>query len=74
MKSYCANAPVLSTDWENADVAIDFSVPDAAVGNISACLNSKVPVVSGTTGWLDQYEKMTALCDETGCVHLRIEL
>jgi len=49
---------------ENADVAIDFSVPDAAVGNISACLNSKVPVVSGTTGWLDQYEKMTALCDE----------
>ncbi len=49
---------------ENADVAIDFSVPDAAVGNISACLNTDVPVVSGTTGWLDQYEKMTALCDE----------
>lgn len=49
---------------ENADVAIDFSVPDAAVGNISACLNGNVPVVSGTTGWLDQYEKMTALCDE----------
>jgi 4-hydroxy-tetrahydrodipicolinate reductase len=49
---------------ENADVAIDFSVPDAAVGNISACLNGNVPVVSGTTGWLDHYEKMTALCDE----------
>lgn len=49
---------------QNADVAIDFSVPDAAVGNISACLNSRIPVVSGTTGWLDQYEKMTALCDE----------
>ncbi len=49
---------------ENADVAIDFSVPDAAVGNISACLNADIPVVSGTTGWLDQYEKMTALCDE----------
>jgi 4-hydroxy-tetrahydrodipicolinate reductase len=49
---------------ENANVAIDFSVPDAAVGNISACLNTDVPVVSGTTGWLDQYEKMTALCDE----------
>lgn len=49
---------------ENADVAIDFSVPDAAVGNISACLNTDIPVVSGTTGWLDQYEKMTALCDE----------
>lgn len=49
---------------ENADVAIDFSVPDAAVGNISACLQTDIPVVSGTTGWLDHYEKMTALCDE----------
>lgn len=49
---------------ENADVAIDFSVPDAAVANISACLNTGIPVVSGTTGWLYQYEKMTALCDE----------
>jgi len=49
---------------ENADVAIDFSIPDAAVSNISACLNRNVPVISGTTGWLDQYEKMTELCDE----------
>jgi 4-hydroxy-tetrahydrodipicolinate reductase len=49
---------------ENADVAIDFSVPDAAVGNISACLDSNIPVVSGTTGWLDRYEDMTALCSE----------
>lgn len=49
---------------ENADVAIDFSIPDAAVGNISACLHTNVPVVSGTTGWLDHYETMTKLCDE----------
>jgi len=49
---------------DQADVAIDFSIPDAAVGNISACLHTNIPVVSGTTGWLDNYEKMTQLCDE----------
>ena len=49
---------------ENADVAIDFSVPDAAVANISTCLNSNMPVISGTTGWLDNYEKMVSLCNE----------
>jgi 4-hydroxy-tetrahydrodipicolinate reductase len=49
---------------EDADVAIDFSVPDAAVGNISACLNSNIPVVSGTTGWLEHYHDMAQLCEE----------
>jgi 4-hydroxy-tetrahydrodipicolinate reductase len=49
---------------EDADVAIDFSVPDAAVGNISACLNSNIPVVSGTTGWLEYYHDMAQLCEE----------
>ncbi|MDG2431278.1 4-hydroxy-tetrahydrodipicolinate reductase [Flavobacterium sp.] len=47
---------------ENAAVAIDFSVPSAAVLNITKCLNNNVPVISGTTGWLDQYEEMVALC------------
>lgn len=47
-----------------ADVAIDFSVPSAAVSNISACFNSNVPVVSGTTGWLEHYDEMIALCNE----------
>lgn len=49
---------------ETADVAIDFSVPDAAVGNISACLNGNIPVVSGTTGWLEQYHDVAQLCEE----------
>ena len=49
---------------ENADVAIDFSIPDAAVTNISTCLNSNMPVISGTTGWLDNYDKMVSLCEE----------
>jgi 4-hydroxy-tetrahydrodipicolinate reductase len=47
-----------------ADVAIDFSVPSAAVDNISASFNANVPVVSGTTGWLEHYDEMIALCNE----------
>ncbi|MBA4133833.1 MAG: 4-hydroxy-tetrahydrodipicolinate reductase [Flavobacterium sp.] len=46
-----------------ADVAIDFSVPTAAVSNISTCLNENIPVVSGTTGWLEQYDEMVRLCE-----------
>ena len=47
-----------------ADVAIDFSVPSAAVSNITQCLTSGVPIISGTTGWLDQYDAMVSLCEE----------
>ncbi|AWM14329.1 4-hydroxy-tetrahydrodipicolinate reductase [Flavobacterium sp. NRK F10] len=46
----------------NADVAIDFSVPSSAVENITACLEHNIPVVSGTTGWLEKYNEMVALC------------
>ena len=41
---------------EEIDVAIEFSRPDAAVGNIQACLGAGVPVVSGTTGWLQHWD------------------
>ncbi|MEX0997862.1 MAG: 4-hydroxy-tetrahydrodipicolinate reductase [Flavobacteriaceae bacterium] len=47
---------------QGADVAIDFSVPEAAVQNISACFEQGIPVVSGTTGWLDDYDKVLNLC------------
>ena len=47
-----------------ADVAIDFSVPTAAVPNISNCFLANVPVISGTTGWLEHYDEMVALCTE----------
>ena len=48
----------------NADVAIDFSVPTAAVSNISSCFNANIPVISGTTGWLENYDEVAALCYE----------
>lgn len=51
-----------SYDISIADVAIDFSIPDSAVGNISNCLNNNVPIISGTTGWLDSFEDMKTLC------------
>ena len=53
-----------SFDLDGVDVAIDFSIPEAAVANITQCLNSDVPVVSGTTGWLDNYDKMVQLCSD----------
>ena len=46
----------------NADVAIDFSIPMVAVSNISSCFHANVPVISGTTGWLEHYDEMVALC------------
>ena len=51
-------------DINLADVAIDFSVPSSAFNNITNCINNRVPVISGTTGWLDKYEEAAALCRE----------
>ena len=49
---------------KNANVAIDFSVPDSAVTNISTCLENGIPVISGTTGWLADYKTMVDLCQK----------
>ena len=51
-------------DFSSMDVAIDFSMPDAAFKNISNCISHNVPIISGTTGWLNDYEKAVALCKE----------
>jgi 4-hydroxy-tetrahydrodipicolinate reductase len=51
-------------DINLADVAIDFSIPSSAFNNITNCINNNVPVISGTTGWLDKYEDAIALCKE----------
>ncbi|OKL41719.1 4-hydroxy-tetrahydrodipicolinate reductase [Pontibacter flavimaris] len=46
----------------NTDVAIEFTHPESAFANISYCLENGIPVVSGSTGWLDKYEDAQALC------------
>ncbi len=56
-----ANADTTYT-IKDADIAIDFSLPDVAFNNISNCINNNVPVISGTTGWLDDYNKIETLC------------
>ncbi len=44
------------------DAAIEFSFPGAALGNILKCLENKIPVVSGTTGWLENYREAAETC------------
>lgn len=53
---------LLNYTSENADVAIEFTHPEAAYGNISYCLTHGIPVVSGSTGWLDKFEEAVELC------------
>ncbi len=49
-------------DFSSMDVAIDFSMPEAAYSNITKCLENNVPIISGTTGWLDKYQDAVTLC------------
>ena len=49
-----------------ADVAIEFTHPDAAFANVAACLRLGLPVVCGSTGWLHHFEEARALAAETG--------
>ena len=60
-------------DWEGkvdslkqADVAIEFTTPDSAVDNIMHCFEQGVPVVVGTTGWIEDIEKIRNTCIEQG--------
>ncbi len=48
----------------DADVAINFSIPDSAYDNIMMALKLKIPVVSGTTGWLKYYDKVKNFCEK----------
>ncbi|RFS24934.1 4-hydroxy-tetrahydrodipicolinate reductase [Chitinophaga silvatica] len=47
-----------------ADVAIEFTTPETAYHNILKCFEANVPVVSGTTGWLEKLPEIKALCKE----------
>ncbi len=53
-------------DFSEMDVAIDFSTPEAAFQNITSCFKNGVPVISGTTGWLDDYENAIDICEKNG--------
>lgn len=54
-----------AANLSKADVAIEFSRPETAFENIQLCLKTGVPVISGTTAWLEQYEDACAYCKQT---------
>lgn len=57
-------------DFSCIDVAIDFSTPQSAFDNISKCFKYNIPVISGTTGWLDKYKDAVTLCNETNAAFI----
>jgi 4-hydroxy-tetrahydrodipicolinate reductase len=60
-----------SNNLKGIDVAIEFSSPSAAFSNICKCLLEKIPVVSGTTGWLEKYNDAAEVCirNKTAFIH-----
>lgn len=51
-------------DITMADVAIDFSTPNAVFNNINKCFNKSIPIVSGTTGWLNEFDTVIKNCNK----------
>ena len=52
----------LDNEFRRAEVAIDFSEPSVAVSNMLRAFEAHVPVVVGTTGWLDRLEEVCKRC------------
>lgn len=55
-----------SEAFRSADVAIEFTTPATALGNYMRCFAANVPVVSGTTGWLQHLDEVKAKCEQEG--------
>jgi len=55
---------VLDEDLMQADVAIEFSVPEVAVKDIKWCMELGVPIVCGTTGWLGAWDEVVEYCKQ----------
>lgn len=49
---------------QKADVAIEFTIPASAIANYKLCFDAGIPVVSGTTGWLEKLREVHQLCLE----------
>lgn len=53
-------------DWPEADVAIDFTLPESAPEVFAACREQGLLLVSGTTGWADQFDAVQTASREAG--------
>lgn len=51
-----------SDTFRSTDVAIEFTAPKAVLGNIRACFNADIPVVTGTTGWHNELGNIAEEC------------
>ncbi len=58
------HSDITSEAFASADVAIEFTTPATAYNNLVASIEAGVAVVSGTTGWLEHFEDIKALCAE----------
>ena len=47
---------------QKTDVAIEFTIPSSAIANYQLCFEAGIPVVSGTTGWLEKLPEVHQLC------------
>ena len=56
--------PIENQDFSNTDVAIDFSTPNSAYYNIKFILSLGIPMVSGTTAWLENLDDAKQLAKE----------
>jgi 4-hydroxy-tetrahydrodipicolinate reductase len=52
------------TNLQKADVAIEFTSPSAAFENVKKCIESKVPVVTGSTGWNEKLREAEKICKQ----------
>jgi 4-hydroxy-tetrahydrodipicolinate reductase len=52
-----------TANLHQCDVAIEFTGPHSAVQNISTCIAAGIPVVSGSTGWLEQWQQVKSTCE-----------
>jgi 4-hydroxy-tetrahydrodipicolinate reductase len=53
-----------SDAFKSADVAIEFTIPSTAYANYMQCFAADVPVVSGTTGWLERMNEIKEICQK----------
>ena len=55
-----------SNEFKSADVAIEFSSPKSALNNYKQAFAANIPVVSGTTGWLEDIDEVKKACENDG--------
>lgn len=67
---YKSSQEIEEGDISQADVAIEFSSPKSAANNILSCFEKQIPVICGTTGWLDRLDEIVKACAENDSAFL----